>query len=244
MAYERPFDREIVGAELNRIRSQVATISSDGYQLLRASFAGDKPVAFYYGMLAGYNHCNSIAAVHVKRAPDDDEVRMLFLAVGSCAAFVADLIASRPPTPRDQLPVRVPCIFLGHGRSDLWAKVVSDVLVPHGLSHVEFNSDTAVSRTAVARLEEMLARATFAVIVVTAEDDSGDGGRRARQNVIHEIGFFQGALGFERVALLVQDGVEWLSNLEGLQQIRFAGDRIEAAWFELQRVLKREGQLP
>lgn len=68
-----------------------------------------------------------------------------------------------------------------------------------------------------------------------------EGGVRARQNVVHEIGLFQGRLGFEKVAVLSQRGVEEFSNLAGLQVIPFSDDQIEGAFYELHRTLKREG---
>jgi predicted nucleotide-binding protein len=90
-------------------------------------------------------------------------------------------------------------------------------------------------------LKHALDSNTFAVIVVTGEDVTADGGIRARQNVVHEIGLFQGRLGFEKVALLQQDGIEEFSNLAGLQVISFPSERIESAFYELGRMMKREG---
>ena len=49
--------------------------------------------------------------------------------------------------------------------------------------------------------KEMLADADFAFIVMTAEDEHGDGRLHARQNVIHEAGLFQGRLGFEQAII-------------------------------------------
>jgi predicted nucleotide-binding protein len=46
-------------------------------------------------------------------------------------------------------------------------------------------------------LEDMLERPSFAVLVMTAEDQTADGESRARQNVVHEVGLFQGKLGSE-----------------------------------------------
>jgi len=47
-------------------------------------------------------------------------------------------------------------------------------------------------------------------------------------------------LGFERVALLEQEGIETFSNIDGLQTIRFSGQGIEATFYDLERMLKRE----
>jgi predicted nucleotide-binding protein len=44
----------------------------------------------------------------------------------------------------------------------------------------------------------MLDQARFAFLVMTAEDEQADGNHHARMNVIHEVGLFQGRLGFER----------------------------------------------
>lgn len=87
----------------------------------------------------------------------------------------------------------------------------------------------------------MLDEASFAVLILTAEDETASGSKRARQNVIHEAGLFQGRLGFRRAILLIQENLEDFSNVAGLQHIPFVGDRIEQTFYELQRVLKREG---
>ena len=81
----------------------------------------------------------------------------------------------------------------------------------------------------------------FAIVVVTAEDETSEGKWRARQNVVHEIGLFQGRIGFERVALLRQAGVEEFSNLVGLQELRFDEEKIRGVFEDLRAVLEREG---
>jgi predicted nucleotide-binding protein len=79
--------------------------------------------------------------------------------------------------------------------------------------------------------------------VLTAEDETSEGGKRARQNVVHEAGLFQGVVGFHRAILLIQRGLEEFSNVHGLQHIVFDGEKIDQTFFELQRVLKREQQI-
>ena len=83
---------------------------------------------------------------------------------------------------------------------------------------------------------------SMAVCILTAEDESGDASIwRARQNVIHEVGLCQGRYGVERVALLVEDGVEEFSNIGGIVYLPFPRGRVEATFHELHRMLKREG---
>jgi len=40
----------------------------------------------------------------------------------------------------------------------------------------------------------MLGKTSFAILVMTGEDKIEDGEMRARQNVVHELGLFQGKL--------------------------------------------------
>ena len=62
----------------------------------------------------------------------------------------------------------------------------------------------------------MLDRALFAFLVMTGEDQHGDGTTHARENVIHEAGLFQGRLGFEKAIILLEEGCAEFSNIHGL----------------------------
>jgi len=109
------------------------------------------------------------------------------------------------------------------------------------LKTVSYESESRVGLSIVPILEEMLGQATFAVLILTREDETAEGLWRTRQNVIHEAGLFQGHLGFQRVVMLVQSGLENFSNVAGLQYIEFQGDNIEQTFWEVQKALKREG---
>jgi predicted nucleotide-binding protein len=136
-----------------------------------------------------------------------------------------------------------PCVFIGHGRSKLWARLKVFLQDELGVATVAYESEPRTGESIVPVLEKMLKQATFAVLVLTAEDDTADGSRRARQNVVHEAGLFQGRLGFKRAILLVQGGIEEFSNVAGLQYLPFTDNKIEQSFYELQRVLKREKQI-
>jgi predicted nucleotide-binding protein len=62
----------------------------------------------------------------------------------------------------------------------------------------------------------------------------------ARQNVVHETGLFQGRLGFGSAVVLLEQGTEAFSNIDGVQQIRFAKGNIREAFGDVLAVLKRE----
>jgi predicted nucleotide-binding protein len=87
----------------------------------------------------------------------------------------------------------------------------------------------------------MLSSTGFAFLVTTAEDEHADGSHHARENVIHEIGLFQGAHGFERAIVLLEEGCVEFSNLAGITQIRFPRGDLMARSEEIRQVLEREG---
>ncbi len=156
-----------------------------------------------------------------------------------------DLIAKHSPTvqvskQRNADTAKPPCIFIGHGRSKLWARVQVFLENELRVPIVTYESESRVGESIVPVLEKMLDQATFAVLILTAEDETASGELRARQNVIHEAGLFQGRLGFKKAVLLQQEGLENFSNVDGLQYIQFGGDNIEQTFYELERVLKRE----
>ncbi len=134
-------------------------------------------------------------------------------------------------------------IFIGHGHSPAWLylkDLISDRL---GLKYVEFESTSPAGIATKERLEQILNQAVFAFLVMTAEDLHKDGSLHARENVIHEIGLFQGRLGFERAIVLLEESCEKFSNLAGVGQIRFPKGNIMAVSEKIRDVLKREGMI-
>lgn len=95
--------------------------------------------------------------------------------------------------------------------------------------------------TNIARLSQMLNEAAIAFLIMTAEDEQVDGKQHARQNVIHEAGLFQGRLGFERAIILLEEGCEEFSNVQGLGLIHFPKGNMSAISEDIRRVLEREG---
>jgi predicted nucleotide-binding protein len=86
----------------------------------------------------------------------------------------------------------------------------------------------------------MLDSAAIAFLIMTGEDEQIDGTVHARMNVVHEAGLFQGRLGFTRAIVLLEDGCQQFSNIQGLGQIRFPKGNIKAAFEEIRQVLERE----
>lgn len=132
-------------------------------------------------------------------------------------------------------------IFIGHGRSLLWRELKDFVVDRLKLPYEEFNRVPVAGVTNIARLSEMLDGASCALILLTAEDEKADGTMQARMNVIHEVGLFQGRLGFTKAIVVLEEGCEEFSNIQGLGQIRFPKNNISAAFEEIRAVLEREG---
>ncbi|MDY7227854.1 TIR domain-containing protein [Hyalangium rubrum] len=109
-----------------------------------------------------------------------------------------------------------------------------------GLKADEFNMAPAAGLTTKERLEEMLDSAVFAFLIMTPEDEQADQTRRARENVVHEAGLFQGRLGFRRAIIMLEDGCSSFSNIAGLTYIPFPKGNIKAASEEVRQVLERE----
>ena len=134
-------------------------------------------------------------------------------------------------------------VFIGHGHSQAW-RVLKDFLEDRlGLLVDEFNRISSAGVATTNRLSTMMDAAGFAFLVMTGDDEQPDGQARARENVVHEAGLFQGRLGFERAIILLEEGCEEFSNITGLGQIRFPKGKIEAAFEEIRQVLEREGVL-
>ncbi|HPA83150.1 MAG TPA: nucleotide-binding protein [Thermoanaerobaculales bacterium] len=131
-------------------------------------------------------------------------------------------------------------IFIGHGRSPVWRVLKDFVQERLKLEWDEFNREATAGLSTKERLQAMLDHATFAFLIMTAEDERADGTKVARANVVHEVGLFQGRLGFERAIVLLEDGCEEFSNIVGITQIRFPPGKVETIFEEVRRVLERE----
>jgi predicted nucleotide-binding protein len=129
-------------------------------------------------------------------------------------------------------------IFVSHGHDGLAKLKIKDFLSSQ-VGHVPVILGQEAGRhglTIIEALERFSEGCEFAVILLTADDVTTDGGRRARQNVIHKIGFFQGRLGRTRVVLVVQSGVEIPSNLAGMFYLAYEHE-IEQIFGDLRVIL-------
>lgn len=133
-----------------------------------------------------------------------------------------------------------PVIFIGHGRSPQWRDLKDHLTDQHGYSVQAYEVGARAGHSIRDILDDMLAKSSFACLVMTGEDEAEEGALRARQNVIHEIGLFQGRLGFSRAVVLLEDGTEEFSNIQGIHQIRFSKGNIRETYGDVLATLRRE----
>ena len=110
----------------------------------------------------------------------------------------------------------------------------------HGLQVVCYEVGARAGLFIQPILSEMLTESSMAFLVMTAEDIDAQGRFHARENVIHELGLFQARLGFERAIILLEEGTEEFSNIQGLQQIRFSKGNIREAFGDVLATIRRE----
>ena len=129
-------------------------------------------------------------------------------------------------------------IFISHGQNTDWLKVQPYIQKDIGIDTLELAQESFHGRTILQKLVEEADKCSFAVVVMTGDDKVGEDQVRARENVIHEIGFFQGKYGLERVCLLHEEGVNIPNNIKGLGFSPFQKGHIEASFVELRREIE------
>ncbi|PKM24415.1 MAG: hypothetical protein CVV09_15950 [Gammaproteobacteria bacterium HGW-Gammaproteobacteria-13] len=142
--------------------------------------------------------------------------------------------------PEEEHKAQGPTIFIGHGRSPQWRDLKDHLQEKHGYKVEAYETGARAGHTIRDILEDMIAKSSFAVLVLTSEDEQPNGQYRARQNVIHEAGLFQGKLGFPRAVMLLEDGIEEFSNVAGVQYIRFTKNNIKETYGDVLATIRRE----
>ncbi len=133
-----------------------------------------------------------------------------------------------------------PVVFIGHGGSASWRNLKDHLQDKHGLDVEAYEIGARAGHAIRDVLENMLQRSSIAFLVMAAEDETVAGEMRARQNVVHETGLFQGKLGSNRAIAVVEEGTEVFSNIHGVQQIRFPKCQIETVFGDVLATIRRE----
>lgn len=139
-----------------------------------------------------------------------------------------------------QVTTNVTQVFIGHGRDMQWRDLKDHLQEQHGFKVVAYEIGPRAGLSVKEVLEKMLKESSFALLVLTGEDIDSDGEAHARENVVHELGLFQGKLGFTKAIALMEVGLKEFSNILGINQIRFPKGRIRETFGDVVATIKRE----
>lgn len=120
-------------------------------------------------------------------------------------------------------------IFLVHGRDNEVKETTARFLSKLGLEPVILHEQANKGQTIIEKFEAN-SDVTFAVVLLTPDDVGALAGeevklkKRARQNVLFELGFFIGKLGRERVIALLKDDIEIPSDFKAVVYTKIEGN--------------------
>jgi predicted nucleotide-binding protein len=123
------------------------------------------------------------------------------------------------PRPRETAPRTV---FVVHGHDHAAKQEVVKEIETMGLNSIVLHEKPSRGRTIIERFERHAREVEFAVVVLTPDDAGYPAGRpemempRARQNAILELGYFCGALGRDKVCILLRGNLEIPSDYLGV----------------------------
>lgn len=106
--------------------------------------------------------------------------------------------------------------FIVHGHDALFKSDVYRLLKEDmGLDPVILQDEPDRGRTIIEKFEDISRDAAFAVILLTPDDDCGIS-KRARQNVVFEMGYFMAKLGRNRTIVIKKGDTEIPSDVQGV----------------------------
>jgi hypothetical protein len=128
------------------------------------------------------------------------------------------------PAPKALSAVMSNKVFVVHGHDEGAKNAVAFYLSGLGLEPIILHLRPNGGRDLLTKFREESEGASFAVVLMTPDDEGGpissaERRARARQNVVFELGFFIGQFGPERVVALLKGDVEKPSDFNGIAYI-------------------------
>lgn len=165
-------------------------------------------------------------AVEARQYLSEGKERSIDLLRRAIRSLEDDLADLAPGSPSERQPASAPTdkIFLVHGRDDVAKNEVALFLRAIGLDPIILHLRPNGGRHLLTKFREESEGASFAVVLMTPDDEGSIAGAdarqpRARQNVVFELGFFIGKLGPANVAALLKGDVEKPSDFDGIAYI-------------------------
>jgi hypothetical protein len=147
--------------------------------------------------------------------------------------------SSRPsPTPAGRN------VFIIHGHDEMNSLRLQVLLRDHyNLSPIVMKKEAGMSRALLTKFEEVASFCSYAFALMTPDDQIKNREKQfsqARPNVIFEAGWFVGRLGMPRICLLLKEGTEVHSDIDGISRVVFR-DSVEERVLDIQRELVAVG---
>lgn len=129
-------------------------------------------------------------------------------------------------------------VFITHGRSTDWREVVAYLEKDLKCETLELSQEVSRGATVIEKLEMYTPQCGFAVIVMTGDDTDTSGTPRVRENVMHEIGWFQAKYGRSNVCLLHENEVSIPTNISGIVYLGYPKGYISATFAQLRKEIE------
>jgi predicted nucleotide-binding protein len=133
-------------------------------------------------------------------------------------------------------------VFIVHGHNDGVRETVARFVEKLGLVPIILREQPNQGRTIIEKFMDY-SDVSYAIVLLTGDDRGGTNNEtfenlrlRARQNVIFELGFFNGKLGRDRVCALYEEGVEIPSDYQGVLFV--AIDKAETWQYQVAKEMK------
>lgn len=128
---------------------------------------------------------------------------------------------------RQNIKTKGDLVFIIHGHDNELKSEIQLLMQNAGINNIVLHEQADKGRTIIDKLIDETNNSGYAIAILTPDDLTNDGSKRARQNVILEIGYFIGKIGKERIRFIVKGDIEIPSDLQGILYEKF--DR-NGAW--------------
>jgi predicted nucleotide-binding protein len=208
----------------------------------REEFLAAYPKASYFNILHSHYHSGQVHTLHIRAKEECKNTTSIHVKLPTRAQIesIFHVFERALPASRIVVESKPLKIFIGHGHDPQWRELKDHLHEKHGMTVVEYEIGPRAGLSVKEVLERMLHDSSIAFLVLTGEDMHTDGELHARENVIHELGLFQGKLGFKRAIAILEEDVKEFSNILGINQIRLSKGRIRETYGDVLATIKRE----
>lgn len=142
------------------------------------------------------------------KSPNESEINELF--------SILDNVKDKRNIDRKFDSYHKPPIFIGHGQKNDWKELKDHLRDKHNYEIKFYESFDRSSGYIFDNVAEMINSSKISILVLSNDDTLKGGTMRARQNVIHELGYSQAIQGRKNTLIVVEEGCDWPSNIQGI----------------------------